>query len=81
MQGKDREKALKEQNENECTKNGNSTKVHKELKLHVMYECWKEGDKRHSLVNKTYLAGIMEAKELKKIRDAKVYHYMNIIFL
>lgn len=27
-----------------------------------MYEGWKEGDKRHSLVNKIYLAGIMEAK-------------------
>ncbi len=69
LQGKDRQNVLKEQN---YTK-GERIKVKKELKLHVMYEGWKEGDNRHSLMNKTYTAGIMEAKELKKIRDAKVY--------
>ncbi len=48
-------------------------KVKTELKLHVMYEVWKKDDKRHSLVNKQYIAGIMKSKEIAKLRDARVY--------
>ena len=77
LQGKDRKEALEEQEKNKGCENNEHIKVKKELKLHVMYEGWKKGDKRHPLVNKTYTAGIMEAKELKKIRDAKVYEKYN----
>lgn len=48
-------------------------KIKTELKLHVMYEGWKKGDVRHSLVNKQYIAGIMKPKEIAKLRDARVY--------
>ena len=73
LQGKDREKVLKEQDE----RGKGIEKAKKELKLHVMYEGWKEGDNRHSLINKTYTAGIMKSKDLKKLRDAKVYEKYN----
>lgn len=33
----------------------------------------KKDDSRHSLVNKQYIAGIMKPKEIKKLRDARVY--------
>ena len=47
----------------------NNKKVKKELKLHVMYEGWKKDDKRHALVNKQCIAGIMKPKErCKSIR-------------
>lgn len=75
LQGKDREKALKEQEKNEFSEF--REKATKEVKLHVIYEGWKEGDKRHPLVNKTYTAGIMKSKELKELRDAKVYEKYN----
>ena len=48
-------------------------KVKTELKLHVMYEGWKKDDKRHPLINKQYIAGIMKPKEIKELRDARVY--------
>ena len=48
-------------------------KIKTELKLHVMYEGWRKDDKRHSLVNKQYIAGIMKPKEIKELRDARVY--------
>jgi hypothetical protein len=76
LQGKDRKKRL-EEHEEKCKKESKKfnpkMKIKTELKLHVMYEGWKKGDKRHSLVNKQYIAGIMKPKEIKKLRDARVY--------
>ena len=77
LQGKDKENVLKKQQESEGDEFSKGVKVQKELKLHIMYEGWKKGDNRHPLVNKVHTAGIMEAKELKKIRDAKVYEKYN----
>ena len=80
LQGKDRKEQL-ERNKKECEKKGKEfnprMKVKTELKLHVMYEGWKKGDPRHSLVNKEYMAGIMKPKEIKKLRDARVYQKYN----
>ena len=76
LQGKDRNKRLEEQKK-KCKKEGKSfnpkAKVKTELKLHVMYEGWKKEDKRHSLVNKVYIAGIMKPKEIRELRDARIY--------
>lgn len=76
LQGKDRKKRLEEQKK-KCEKTGKKfnpkAKVKTELKLHVMYEGWKKGDKRHSLVNKSYIAGLMKPKEIRELRDARVY--------
>ena len=75
LQGKDRQKRLEKQKE-KCEKNKEfnpKMKVKTELKLHVMYEGWKKDDSRHTLVNKQYIAGIMKPKEIKKLRDARVY--------
>lgn len=81
LQGKDREKRLEEQKE-ECKKEEKEfnprMKIKTELKLHVMYEGWKKGDKRHSLVNKQYIAGIMKPKEIRELRDARVYQQYDI---
>ena len=76
LQGKDRKERL-EENKKKCEKENKEfnqkMKVKTELKLHVMYEGWKKDDKRHPLINKQYIAGIMKPKELKKLRDARVY--------
>ena len=76
LQGKDRKKRLDDQKE-KCKKQNKEfnprMKVKTELKLHIMYEGWKKDDKRHSLVNKQCIAGIMKPKELKELRDARVY--------
>lgn len=76
LQGKDRQKRLEQQKE-KCEKENKEfnpkMKVKTELKLHVMYEGWKKDDPRHALVNKQYMAGIMKPKEIKKLRDARVY--------
>lgn len=76
LQGKDRVKRLEKQKE-KCKKENKEfnpkMKVKTELKLHVMYEGWKKDDQRHTLVNKQYMAGIMKPKEIKKLRDARVY--------
>ena len=76
LQGKDRQKRLEKQKE-KCEKENKEfnpkMKVKTELKLHVMYEGWKKDDPRHALINKQYIAGIMKPKEIKKLRDARVY--------
>lgn len=76
LQGKDRQKRLERQKE-KCEKENKEfnpkMKIKTELKLHVMYEGWKKDDPRHALVNKQYMAGIMKPKEIKKLRDARVY--------
>lgn len=75
LQGRDRQKRLEKQKE-KCKKENKEfnpkMKIKTELKLHIMYEGWKKEDKRHSLVNKQYIAGIMKPKEIKKLRDARV---------
>ena len=80
LQGKDRQKRLEKQKE-KCKKENKEfnpkMKVKTELKLHVMYEGWKKDDPRHALVNKQYMAGIMKPKEIKKLRDARVYQQYN----
>ena len=76
LQGKDRNKRLEENKkkaEKENKEINPKMKIKTELKLHVMYEGWKKDDKRHSLVNKQYIAGIMKPKEIKELRDARVY--------
>lgn len=76
LQGKDRKERLDKQKE-KCKKENKEfnpkQKVKTELKLHVMYEGWKKEDPRHSLVNKQYIAGIMKPKEIKELRNARVY--------
>lgn len=80
LQGKDRQKRLEKQKE-KCEKENKEfnpkMKIKTELKLHVMYEGWKKDDPRHGLVNKQYMAGIMKPKEIKKLRDARVYQQYN----
>lgn len=76
LQGKDRKERLeknKKKAEKENKEFNPKMKVKTELKLHVMYEGWKKGDTRHSLVNKQYISGIMKPKEIAKLRDARVY--------
>lgn len=81
LQGKDRQVALEKQKK-ECEKKGRQintkAKIKTELKLHVMYEGWQKGDKRHSLVNKRYMAGIMSPKRIKELRDARVYQMYDV---
>ena len=80
LQGKDRQKRLEKQKE-KCKKENKEfnpkMKIKTELKLHVMYEGWRKDDPRHSLVNKQYMAGIMKPKEIRKLRDARVYQEYN----
>ena len=75
MQGKDRKEAINKQlkRKDKEEEHLQRRKVKKELKLHVMYEGWEQGDNRHSLVNKRYIAGMMKSKEIAKLRDARVY--------
>ena len=76
MQGKDRKKRLEKQEEKSKKENKEFNprqKIKTELKLHVMYEGWKKDDKRHLLVNKQCIAGIMKPKEIKELRDARVF--------
>lgn len=76
LQGKDRKERLEENKakaEKQNKEFNQEMKIKTELKLHMMYEGWKKGDSRHSLVNKEYIAGIMKPKEIAKLRDARVY--------
>ena len=81
LQGKDRKKRLEQQKE-KCKREDKEfnpkMKIKTEVKLHVMYEGWKKGDSRHSLVNKQYIAGIMKPKEIRKLRDARIYQQYDI---
>ena len=81
LQGKDRKERLNKQEE-KCKKENKEfnpkMKIKTEVKLHVMYEGWKKGDKRHPLVNKQYIAGIMKPKEIRELRDARVYQQYDI---
>lgn len=76
LQGKDRNEQI-EKYKKQCEKKGKEFKkpksVKTELKLHVTYEGWKKDDERHSLVNKSYIAGMMSSKKLEKIRNARLY--------
>ncbi len=81
LQGKDRKESV-EKYKKECEKKNqefNPYHKHKtELKLLVMYEGWKKDDKRHPLVNKSYIAGMMTVDKLKKLRNARVYQKYNV---
>lgn len=81
LQGKDRKERL-EENKKKCEKENKEfnpkQKIKTELKLHVMYEGWKKDDKRHPLINKQYIAGMMKPKEIKKLRDARVYQQYDV---
>lgn len=81
LQGKDRKERL-EENKKKCKKENKEfnpkQKIKTELKLHVMYEGWKKDDKRHPLINKQYIAGMMKPKEIKKLRDARVYQQYDV---
>ena len=81
LQGKDRKERL-EKNKEKCEKENKEfnpkQKIKTELKLHVMYEGWKKDDKRHPLINKQYIAGMMKPKEIKKLRDARVYQQYDV---
>ena len=81
LQGKDRKERL-EKNKKKCEKENKEfnpkQKIKTELKLHVMYEGWKKDDKRHPLINKQYIAGVMKPKEMKKLRDARVYQEYDV---
>lgn len=81
LQGKDRKERL-EKNKKKCEKENKEfnpkQKIKTELKLHVMYEGWKKDDKRHPLINKQYIAGMMKPKEIKKLRDARVYQQYDL---
>lgn len=76
LQGKDRQDAV-EKYKKECEKKNkefNPYHKHKtELKLAIMYEGWLKNGQRYSLVNKKYIAGMMTAEKLKKLRNARVY--------
>lgn len=76
LQGKDRNEQI-EKYKKQFEKKGKEFKkpksVKTELKLHVTYEGWKKDDERHSLVNKSYIAGMMSSKKLEKIRNARLY--------
>lgn len=81
LQGKDRKKRLdenKEKAERENKEFNPKMKIKTEVKLHVMYEGWKKDDRRHSLVNKQYIAGIMKPKEIAKLRDARVFRQYDV---
>lgn len=43
-----------------------------------MEKGWKKDDRRHSLVNKQYIAGIMKPKEIAKLRDARVFRQYDV---
>lgn len=81
LQGKDRKERL-EKKKKKCEKENKEfnpkQKIKTELKLHVMYEGWKKDDKRHPLINKQYIAGMMKPKEIKKLRDARVYQQYDV---
>ena len=81
LQGKDRKKRLEKQKE-KCKKENKEfnpkMRIKTELKLHIMYEGWKKDDPRHPLVNKQYIAGIMKPKEIRKLRDARVFQEYDV---
>lgn len=81
LQGKDRKEQIEKYKAN-CEKEGKEykepTSVKSELKLHVSYEGWKKDDKRHTLVNKMYIAGFMSSTELKRRRDAQIYQKYDV---
>lgn len=81
LQGKDRKERLernKKKSEKEKKEFNPKQKVKTELKLHLMYEGWKKDDKRHPLINKQYIVGIMKPKEMKELRDARVYQQYDV---
>lgn len=81
LQGKDRKDAL-EKYVKECEKKNKEINPHKrfnaELKLHISYEGWNKNSTRHELINKKYIAGMMSAKKLKLLKEARLYQQYDI---
>lgn len=81
LQGNDRKIAI-EKYKKECEKKNKefdpNYKHKTELKLHITYEGWKKDSKRHELVNKTIIAGMLPVNDLKKLRDARVYQKYDV---
>lgn len=80
LQGKDRKEA-KEKYEKECKrKNVEIKENHKlktEIKLHIMYDGWSTNG-RHSLINKSYISGVMTPDRLRKLKSARIYQKYDI---
>lgn len=81
LQGEDRKKA-NEKYKKQCEKKNieyNPKHKHKtELKLHITYEGWKKDSKRHELVNKHIIAGMMSPKRLGQLRNARLYQEYDV---
>lgn len=79
LQGNDRQ-VLLEKYKKECEKKAKDFDENHtcktELKLHVTYEGWTK-DKRHELVNKKYITGMMSPKRLKQLKNARIYQEYN----
>ena len=80
LQGRDRKEQIKKL-EAKAKKENKEFKMPKrvksEVKLHMTYEGCKN-DKRHTLVGKMYTVGFMKTKELKEIKEAKIYQKYDI---
>ena len=80
LQGKDRKEHIKKL-EAKAKKENKEFKIPKriksEIKLHMTYEGCKD-DNRNTLVEKMYTVGFMKSKELKEIKDSKIYQKYDI---
>lgn len=84
LQGKDRQEQIERNKEQYVNKYKIDEKkyvaprrVKCELKLHETYEGWKKGSKRHEIINKTYIVGFMNSREIRELREAKIYNKYN----
>jgi peptide methionine sulfoxide reductase MsrA len=80
LQGKDRKEHIKKLEAKAKKENKEfkmPSRVKSEIKLHMTYEGCKN-DKRHTLVNKMYTVGFMKSKELKEIKEAKIFQKYDI---
>ena len=80
LQGRDKEKEIqkkREKYEKEGKEFKEPKKAKSELKIYVSYEGWKK-EARHSLVEKQYITGFINTKELKLIREAKLNERYNL---
>ena len=74
MQGKDREKRIKEYKKEHPNEEVPKKVRNGELKLGMTYEGWKKiGKNRYELVGKEYVSGFMTGEEMAKITNANLY--------
>lgn len=80
LQGKDRQAAL-EKYQIECKKKNKECNLKQrfktELKLHITYE-GHSTDQRHTLINKSYISGVMTPERLRKLRNARIHQKYDI---